>query len=286
MKAYHYLPIEYGPIRNGNCNIHRSGGTLPAMRMHYHDFYQLYFIEKGQLLHKTPSRQTVLRSGDCFIIPPNFPHSIAKGAQQPQFYAFSFRRDFLSEEALRYPPIQALLDGATPNPLRLGLSLSGARLHTLEQLLRCCLQEFEQQNTGWEWAVQGMLWAVLVQLSRSCAPQRSELPPQPAIQDCICYIDEHFREQLSLPFLLDRFHFSDSGFYRIFRETVGCGFQQYLTRRRLEYACGLLRDTAIPIRAVAEQSGYQDYSSFFRSFCKYKGISPSQYRKAKTDMLR
>jgi len=129
--------------------------------------------------------------------------------------------------------------------------------------------------------VQGMLWAVLVQLSRCTISRHGAAPPRPVIQDCICYIDEHFREQLCLPSLLERFHFSNSGFYRVFRETVGCGFQQYLTQRRLEYACGLLRDTAVPIRAVAEQSGYQDYSSFFRNFRKYKGISPVQYRKSK-----
>lgn len=272
MSQYKYLPMEYGPIRSDFCNIHKSSGTFPATRMHHHDFYQLYFITKGQLLHRSSRQQSLLRSGDCFIIPPQFPHSIEKGQQAPEFYAFSFRPDFPQTAV---PGLLPQLQ--TPETLRLSLSLSGGEVHMLEQLLGCCLREFEQQAPHWETAVKGMLQAILVLFSRAYADEHPVSSRHSAITECLSYVDAHFHEPLRLEELLHRYHFSPSGFYRAFREATGKNFQQYLTQKRLEQAVFLLRSTNLPLQTVAVQCGYEDYSVFFRAFRKHWGLTPSQY---------
>jgi len=226
MVQYKYLSMEYGSIHSEFCNIHKSSGTLPATKMHYHDFYQIYFITKGKMLHRTPEQQCLLHSGDCFIIPPHFPHSIEKGKESPEFYAFSFRPDFLDVAVLSLlPQLQ------TPETLRLGLSLSGGEIHMLEQLLECCLREFEQQSFGWETAAKGMLQAILVLFSRAYSDVHPVFTGQSAIIECVQYVDTHFREDIRLDKLLPRYHFSVSGFYRAFREMTGKSFRQYLTQK-------------------------------------------------------
>lgn len=272
MIQYKYLSMEYGSIRCKFCNIHKSSGTLPATRMHYHDFYQIYFITKGKLLHRSAEDQLLLHSGDCFIIPPHFLHSIGKVQESPEFYAFSFRPDFLDVAVLSLlPQLQ------TPETLSLGLSLSGGEIHVLEQLLECCLREFEQQSFGWETAVKGMLQAILVLFSRAYSDTHPVFACQSAITECVQYVDTHFREDIRLDKLLSRYHFSVSGFYRAFREVTGKSFRQYLTQKRLEHVCFLLRSTNLPLQAIAEQCGYADYSAFYRAFRKHVGLSPAQY---------
>ena len=272
MVQYKYLSMEYGIIRSEFCNIHKSSGTLPATQMHYHDFYQIYFITKGKMLHRTPEQQCLLHSGDCFIIPPHFPHSIEKRKEPPEFYACSFRSDFLDAAVLRMLPQLQM-----PETLRLGVSLSAGEIYMLEQLLECCLREFEQQSFGWETAVKGMLQAIIVLFSRAYSDTYPVFTGQSAIIECVLYVDTHFREEICLEKLLSQYHFSVSGFYRAFREATGKSFRQYLTQKRMEHVGFLLRSTNLPLQAIADQCGYTDYSAFYRAFRKHVGLSPAQY---------
>jgi transcriptional regulator GlxA family with amidase domain len=50
-------------------------------------------------------------------------------------------------------------------------------------------------------------------------------------------------------------------------------------QRRLERACQLLRGTALPVHAVAAQSGFADADYFVRHFHAKIGASPLVWRK-------
>lgn len=279
MGQYKYLPLEYGTIREPICNVHKSQGTLPATKMHYHDFYQVYYLTKGRLCHRSESGERMLCSGDCFIIPPYFPHRIGKVEGDPEFYSFSFRRDFLPDSTLSTPPVSGLMELLRPESMKLGLTMSGRALYGLEQLFALALREFEGQRMGWECALGGILSAILVTLARAYGQGDAPTLPQREMQACIRYVDQHFREELKVCDLLERFHFSPSGFYRRFLDAAGQSFSAYLSARRIEYACLLMGKQDRPLAEIAQLSGSWDYSSFYRSFKKQMGISPAQYRR-------
>jgi AraC family transcriptional regulator len=46
----------------------------------------------------------------------------------------------------------------------------------------------------------------------------------------------------------------------------------------MEEIKNLLRDTDMPITAIAEMTGYDNPGYFSRAFRKYTGSSPSEYR--------
>ena len=64
-------------------------------------------------------------------------------------------------------------------------------------------------------------------------------------------------------------------------EETGLTLTEYITKYRLERAQSLMRDTAVPLTQIAEQTGYSDVSYFSRSFKKYFGVSPRAARIAK-----
>jgi AraC-like DNA-binding protein len=66
---------------------------------------------------------------------------------------------------------------------------------------------------------------------------------------------------------------------RLFHQSTGLTFQEYVRRFRLERACELLQTSDQSITAIAFESGFQSISQFHRSFKSVYGQTPSAYRK-------
>ncbi len=92
------------------------------------------------------------------------------------------------------------------------------------------------------------------------------------------YLDEHFREQIRIDDLAHQVYLSHSQVIRLFRCYLGTTPIEYVENRRIEYAKIMLKNTRLPIREIAEQSGFSDEHYFSGYFKKKTGISPRTYR--------
>ncbi len=72
--------------------------------------------------------------------------------------------------------------------------------------------------------------------------------------------------------------FSPFHFLRIFKQVFGETPHQYLTRRRLESAKSLLKNTEISITDVCLTIGFESLGSFSWMFRRHVGVSPEAYR--------
>jgi AraC-like DNA-binding protein len=70
-------------------------------------------------------------------------------------------------------------------------------------------------------------------------------------------------------------------FARRFNDLVGEPPLSYLTRWRMTTAGKLLRESDLPVDAVARQAGYMSEFSFARAFKREFGIAPGGYRRAR-----
>jgi AraC-like DNA-binding protein len=66
----------------------------------------------------------------------------------------------------------------------------------------------------------------------------------------------------------------------------GSSYQQLLDSVREELACWLLIQTDLPVEAIAEQVGYGDTSNFSRTFRRWLGVTPREFRLAGTTTRR
>ena len=66
---------------------------------------------------------------------------------------------------------------------------------------------------------------------------------------------------------------------RQFQDTVGMSPQTWIVRERIAIAKDLLTDRRIPLKAIAEKTGFGSPESFRRHFRRIVGTSPTAYRR-------
>ncbi|BDD05726.1 AraC family transcriptional regulator [Aureibacter tunicatorum] len=98
------------------------------------------------------------------------------------------------------------------------------------------------------------------------------------IHDVFEYIDRNLNEDLSLEVLANQASMSPYHFHRIFKMITSETPNGYIVRRKIEKSASELVHHLTSITEIALMFGFQDNSSFTRSFKKYYGMSPTAFR--------
>lgn len=92
------------------------------------------------------------------------------------------------------------------------------------------------------------------------------------------YLEQHYRETITLSVLSEQFGLSKSYIARLFRTEMKMPSSAFLNRTRIAAACKLLVRTDSPIGEIARETGFENAYYFSRVFREIKGISPSDFR--------
>lgn len=93
------------------------------------------------------------------------------------------------------------------------------------------------------------------------------------------YIQEHYREEISLKTLAEVACVSPHYFSAYFKSETGQNYKAYLTRVRMDQALHLVLDTDLKTYEIAEQVGYNNVRRFVDAFRTLYQMSPADYRK-------
>lgn len=72
---------------------------------------------------------------------------------------------------------------------------------------------------------------------------------------------------------------SRAAFAKQFKDLVGETMFAYLSQLRIQRAKEMLRNTKLPVDDIALKIGYESERAFTKTFGKYVGMTPKQYRK-------
>lgn len=94
------------------------------------------------------------------------------------------------------------------------------------------------------------------------------------------YIMDHYDDtEMSLTRVAGHVGLNEKYFTNRFTKETGETFSSYLTELRMQKARELLKTTTFKVYEIAEMVGYHNVEHFNRTFKKWNGISPAQYRK-------
>lgn len=87
--------------------------------------------------------------------------------------------------------------------------------------------------------------------------------------------------KISLEEICNKFNFTKNHIINIFKKEYGTTPVKYINNVKLKHAKYLLEVTSHTTEVVAEQSGFNDYSHFYKLFSREIGTSPTEWRKQK-----
>ena len=102
------------------------------------------------------------------------------------------------------------------------------------------------------------------------------------VETALRYLEEHYtRYDLSLEEVAQHIGVSKGYLSRIFKQRLGIGYIDYLTKLRMEKASELLLNTDLNVADVFKSVGYIYKNSYSAKFKAYFGLNASEYRRLK-----
>ena len=249
--------------------FHYHDPKMQEVPLHHHDFYELYYFLGGSVEYLVEGRSYRLAPEDLLLISPQELHrpNVAPGEPYERIVLWidpaCLKAIDTPDEALR----RCFETG--------GKLLRGA--HTpVAALIRQLAAESVSGRSGSELYARGLfyqLMAELLRLSEGSAADSAGPAPSPLVAGVVEYLGLHYREEISLDALAERFYVSKYHLAHAFSRSVGTGVYRYILLKRLQHARQMLLDGHSPGEACRE-SGFQDYANFYRSFRSVYGLSP------------
>ena len=97
------------------------------------------------------------------------------------------------------------------------------------------------------------------------------------------YIEEHYHTDFSLDEIAAEFNLSATYFSRLFKELTGTTMISFLNSYRIDVAKKILiEQPGKSIQKISSETGFNLYHTFARTFKRYSGVTPEQFRKNKS----
>lgn len=229
--------------------------------MHYHTYYELLFLEKGECTYFIEDRIISAMQYDVVLFPPRAVHKSNGGSEHTRTvvnFSEAYLKRYFTAEA-----IGELLSCFETERITLEPSEFNALLKEVKAL-RTHSEQFSR------------LSYVLFMLSqhKNSSPDTAEYEQNPAA----AYINRHYNEILSIDELAQVFHVSKEHLCRKFKASTGLTLTEYINSIRINHACELLCTTDRSITDIALAVGFNSYMYFNRVFNKIMKVPPSEFR--------
>lgn len=240
---------------------------------HWHDTVEIFIVLEGEIDFYVNSSYYGLSKGKFIIVNSNEVHSIDVEREN-----FTIVIQIPPEEFERFKVDEYLLFRHTPEGYK---ESDAAFVHLIGQMY----EAYAEKRYGYELKVLSDYYAMMYRLVTDYRDERidEEKRSRSRRMEKLCgitsYIQEHYREDLSLNKVSEIFGFSPAYLSRIFKKYANAGYKAYVLNVRIEYAYKELLNTDKSINKIAEDSGFPDGRSLSKAFAARFGITPDKYRK-------
>lgn len=276
-RAQRFDPRQY--MQGENFEVFHYRETKPYVpEVHYHSFYEIYYLLEGDVEYWIEGRTYSLQKGEILLINPmEFHRPVIKDKNVPyERIVVWIDKEYL-EGVSKDAPLNNCFDFSYDRS-RI-IKPSGVKRTEITALLSELVKEFYSSEYASRVCANSVLVRFMAELNRISLSvhndNRATEVESTLVLGVLDYIGEHFNEELSLDFLASEFFVSKYHLSHEFSKATGTGVYRYILLKRLIAAREFLLQ-GISAGEVANLCGFKDYTSFFKAFKAEYGISPRE----------
>ena len=257
-----------------NLPIKIFGQYLTNLTPHWHEHIELLHILSGSASFTCGSETFCAGEGDTVAVNSNELHAFTADGKIKYICLiinFSFFNDVDFENIL-------LMSKIPPD-------------EEIHRYITSMLSESRSGKTGSDMVIKGTAYLLMAHLRRFYIKARlsdyeysMRMAKLKKINGILDYIHEHYSENLSTAMLAKKWYLSESYICHMFKKASGKTIIGYINDLRIEKASLLLENTSESISCIAMEVGFDDVNYFDRIFKKKLGVSPKNYRAAKSQL--
>ncbi len=252
---------------------------------HYHEELELVYITEGVGRRKIGMSLTNFQNGDLILIGSNVPHHgfTTYFSENRKEVVVHFKASMLGsafETAKELKNIHSLFEAAKNGVVfensvkhKIGKELLKIKDKNDFEKIICLLNVLhEMANTKDKKVLNARGESFLIN------PKEND-----RINQVLNYIEQHYKENITLNDVSQIVYMSPSSFSRFFKKTTAKTFINYLNEYRINNVIKLLMSTDDDVQTIGYQCGFVNMPNFYRQFKKQTGYSPNEYRKKLED---
>lgn len=244
---------------------------------HSHEYYEVCFVMNGKGVYTEGSEREEIKKGTLILSQPKTLHQLysEKGLD---FVLIGFNLQSTSHSY-----IQKLFHTVNDHQLYVMHHKENAAAILLWlSILKLAAQEntIYLKNNITSLAIT-LFWSVLKEFEKdalSSVSNQARTSAANLIYRAKVYIINHLSEKIKINQVANHLHISERHMSRIFKQELGQSFSTYIRKERIRKAGILLSDSNIPIKDIAQQTGFSSVHYFTNVFSKEMDMPPGEFR--------
>lgn len=249
--------------------FYQEKGTNYNFSGEKHSYWELTYVDKGELLTTIDGVSYHLKQGDLiFYAPMQFHTQSTFEKISSSYLTINFKMNFNHADLL-CNKIFSLQRDSYFIVTRLIEELSNDNLYS-NDLSLCYLKELIIQ----------MLRFDNSHFHSKPTTHMQQTYENELLNDILLYIDDNIYEKISVSTLCEHFCISTSMLHSLFRKNMNNTAKNYINELKLSKSKELIRNSTHTLSEISEMLGFSSIHYFSKKFKSYFNISPTEYSKS------
>ena len=258
--------------------------------MHKQEFFEINIITRGRGVHYIEENEIDAEIGDVFIIPPEIEHGYT-GGEGFDVYHIIVNNKFVQKNLSNLQMIPGFISLFNVEPMMRASTAKSLRLRLTKEQFDDIFAILDKMgahryysNPSKSLIRTGVLQIIIAKLCDIYTENTESGNSLPGVEDnafmkSIALIHEKYHEKLEIDDLAEVAHLSRRTYIRKFIKICKMTPLEYITKKRIEVAEAMLKNTSFSVLDIAFKTGFYDAAHFSKVFAAKNGVSPAVYRK-------
>ena len=257
--------IFYEYLRDKSPVMKAFIGKSSVAKAHFHRNIELIYVISGEVVSEVGEEAFTARDDEIIFVHNYYIHSYRPGTEYRK-YVLIIPSDYADD-------IDKIVKSSTLPPV---LSDTEFNRENIKPIIKKLCDEVDTMPSlvkkGYVNVIIGLLFERYPNLPVKTAANIEMMV------DILHYIDEHYKEPLTLESISGVFGYNKYYFSRIFNRYIGESLSNYINVVRVQHFMRQAKEMENPqISKLAEECGFESMPTFYRAFSKLYGESPKSY---------